>query len=76
MTDADAIAAAKLRAAFRLYEVGVRMQRQIFERRHPEASEEEIDRLIHAWLRECHGAEHGDAEGRVVQSPRQTQRQQ
>lgn len=68
----DAKAAANLRTAFDLFTAGVRLQRQNLRRRHPDASEEEIDRLLKAWMQERPGAEHGDAVGKVVSWPRPT----
>ena len=41
------------------------MMRQNLKRRHPEASEEEIEKLLREWLSERPGARFGDAEGRV-----------
>lgn len=70
MTDAQA--AANLRTAFDLFTAGVRLQRQNLRRRHPEASEQEIDRLLKAWMQERPGAEHGDAMGKVVPWPRRS----
>lgn len=60
----------RLRTAFDLYEAGVRMKRQQLRREHPEASEEEIRRLVNAWLQERPGAEHGDAWGEPGTWPR------
>lgn len=56
--------AEKLRAALELHDVGVELMRQNLRRRHPDASEKEIDDLLADWLRTRPGAEHGDAEGR------------
>ena len=56
--------AAKLRAALELHEVGVALMRQNLRRRHPEASAEQIERLLDAWLQVRPGAEHGDGVGR------------
>ncbi len=70
MSDADETAAAGLRTAFDLFVAGRHMMRQNLKRRHPEASDQEIDRLLRAWLRERPGAEHGDAAGRSIQWPR------
>lgn len=46
------------------------MMRQNLKRRHPEASEQEIDDRLRSWLRERPGAEHGDAIGRPIVWPR------
>jgi len=56
--------AERLRMALDLHGTGVEMMRQNPRRRHPEASDPEIDRLLLAWLHERPGAEHGDAVGR------------
>jgi hypothetical protein len=72
MTDADTAAAARLRTAFDLFVAGRRMMRQNLRRRHPEASEQEIDQLLAAWMSDRPGAEHGDAVGKLVSWPRKT----
>lgn len=56
--------AERLRIALDLHDAGVEMMRQNLRRRHPGASDQEIERLLLAWLRERPGAEHGDAVGR------------
>lgn len=56
--------AEKLEAAIGLAEVGYEMMRENLRRRHPDASDDEIHRLLTAWLHERPGAEHGDAVGR------------
>lgn len=56
--------AEKLRAALELHDVGVELMRQNLRRRHPDASDEEIDDMLTDWLRTRPGAEHGDAAGR------------
>ncbi len=70
MNDARETAAARLRTAFDLFVAGRRMMRQTLKRRHPEASDREIDDRLRAWLRERPGAEHGDAAGRPIAWPR------
>lgn len=44
--------AKRLLQALEMYEVGVRLRRETLRREHPEASDEEVDRLLRAWLRE------------------------
>lgn len=56
--------AERLRIALDLHDAGVEMMRQNLRRRHPGADEQEIERLLIAWLHERPGAEHGDAVGR------------
>lgn len=63
-------AAARLRTAFDLFVAGVRMMRQNLKRRHPAASEREIEDRLRDWMRQRPGAEHGDAVGRPVAWPR------
>ncbi|HVT44938.1 MAG TPA: hypothetical protein VMT00_11145 [Thermoanaerobaculia bacterium] len=58
-----AMMAARLRAALELHDAGVALMRQNLVRRHPEATPEEIERLLGQWLRTRPGAEHGDGEG-------------
>ena len=49
-----------------LFQTGVDLMRQNLRRRHPEASEEDIERLLHEWLLQRPGAESGDCPGRPV----------
>jgi Rv0078B-related antitoxin len=49
-----------------LFDSGVRLMRQNLRRNHPEADDQEVDRLLSTWLRERPGAEHGDCPGRPV----------
>lgn len=61
--DTNETAARRLRLAFDLYAAGEAIMRQNLERRHPEASESEIERLLVVWLQTRPGAEAGDADG-------------
>jgi hypothetical protein len=54
------------RLTLELFETGIRVMRQNLRRAHPQADEQEIDRLLRAWIRERPGAEHGDCTGRPV----------
>lgn len=49
-----------------MHEDGVALMRQNLRRRHPEATPEEVEELLAAWLRERPGAEHGDGVGEPV----------
>jgi hypothetical protein len=60
--DDDGVAR-RLRTALDLYEGGERMQRARLRRTRPDATAEEIDVEIRAWLRRRAGAEHGDFPG-------------
>ncbi len=60
----------RLRLAFDLYDLSERMLRQKLRRKHPEATESEIDAKIGEWLQHRPGAEHGDAEGQPITWPR------
>ncbi len=53
-----------------MFATGVDLMRQNLRRRHPEADDGEIERLLAAWLVERPGAEHGDAAGTPVPWPR------
>jgi len=53
----------RLLATFELFELGVDMMAANLRRRHPQASPEEIEQLIDAWLLERPGAEEGDGPG-------------
>lgn len=54
------------RMALDLFQAGVDVMRQNLRRRHPEAHDEEIERLLGDWLQERPGAEWGDCPGRPV----------
>ncbi len=54
------------RMALDLFQVGVDVMRQNLRRRHPEAPDEDIERLLGGWLQERPGAECGDCPGRPV----------
>lgn len=59
----DAAAAARLRAALELYEVGEAMLRQRLLREEPALTEAQLDERVGVWLRTRPGAEHGDHPG-------------
>ena len=54
------------RVTLDLFETGVNLMRQNLRRAHPQAAEEEIDRLLREWLVQRPGATYGDSIGRVV----------
>jgi hypothetical protein len=54
------------RATLDLFQTGVDLMRQSLRRRHPEAAEQELDRLLREWLLERPGAEAGDSAGRPL----------
>jgi Rv0078B-related antitoxin len=54
------------RTTLDLFEAGVDLMRQNLRRGHPEASGEEIERLLREWLLNRPGAESGDCPGRPV----------
>jgi len=70
MVEDRELLAERLRTTFRLHEEGVELMRQNLRRRHPEAADEDIERLLAEWLSERPGAEFGDAQGRPVSWPR------
>ena len=67
--DSPEAMAARLRAALDLCELGESMRRAQLRREHPDASDEEIEALLVAWLQTRPGAEHGDAFGRPITWP-------
>lgn len=60
-TDAD-----RLEIALEMWEDGVAIMRENLRRRAPDATEQEIELALDAWLVTRPGAEHGDAEGVVA----------
>jgi hypothetical protein len=59
VTRADSLVQ-RFHTAVDLWATGVVMQRQIIRRRHPDASDEEVEALLSRWLQERPGAEMGD----------------
>jgi hypothetical protein len=55
-----------LPATFDLFETGLDLMRQNLRRRHPEAGDEQLERLLREWLLDRSGAESGDCPGRRV----------
>lgn len=53
----------RLLATFDMFDLGVEMMAANLRRRHPDASPEEIERLLDDWLLERPGAEAGDGPG-------------
>jgi len=49
-----------------LFDAGVNLMRQNLRRRHPDASDDQIEMLLEQWLKERPGAEFGDCSGRTV----------
>ena len=67
--DSPEAMAARLRMAFDLCELGESMRRAQLQREHPDATDDEIESLLLAWLETRPGAEHGDAFGRPIAWP-------
>ena len=57
------------RATLDLFETGVNLMRQNLRRRHPEASDETVEELLHEWLLDRPGAASGDCPGRLIDLP-------
>lgn len=66
MPSPTSVAGGALRVAFDLAEAGIALMRQNLRRRFPEASEDDIDQRLRAWVQHRPGAEQGDAAGRPV----------
>ena len=54
------------RTTLDLFDTGLDLMRQNLRRSHPEAGDEEIERLLREWLLDRPGAEAGDCPGRPV----------
>lgn len=54
------------RTTLELFQTGVDLMRQNLRRRHPDADEADIERLLREWLLDRPGAESGDCPGRRV----------
>lgn len=71
MEDTTALSPAeRFRIAMDLFQTGVDMMRQNLKREDPDASDEQIEERLRAWLRHRPGAEFGDCEGRPGEWPR------
>lgn len=55
-----------LAVALELTSLGAELRAQRHRREHPDATEEEVEAAVAAWLAHRPGAEFGDAEGRPV----------
>ena len=64
----DAVAA-RLRTAFDLCALAESMRRAQLRREHPDATDEEIEAMLVAWLETRPGAEHGDGWDRFISWP-------
>ncbi|NOY93961.1 MAG: hypothetical protein GXP55_22485 [Deltaproteobacteria bacterium] len=60
-------AARRLEDALELADLAERMVRARVRREHPSYDEEQVEQEVLAWLHDRPGAEHGDAEGVVVE---------
>ncbi|HXW04050.1 MAG TPA: hypothetical protein VD833_02375 [Vicinamibacterales bacterium] len=66
MDTASSAVVEAFRSTLDLFQTGVDLMRQNLRRQHPEAGEEEIERLLRAWLLERPGAESGDSSGHAI----------
>jgi hypothetical protein len=55
----------RLYTAVDLWATGVALKRETIRRRHPDASDDEIEILLNRWLQERPGAESGDGPRRI-----------
>jgi hypothetical protein len=62
--------AQRFRIAMDLFQTGVDLMRQNLKREDPDATEEQIEDRLRAWVRHRPGAEFGDSEGRPGAWPR------
>lgn len=58
--------AAAFRTTLDLFDTGVELMSQNLRRRHPEATDDVIEQLLHEWLHDRPGATGGDCPGRIV----------
>ena len=66
MPSTTASIADAFRATLDLFDTGLDLLRQNLRRSHPEAGDEELERLLRTWLLDRPGAESGDCPGRPV----------
>jgi hypothetical protein len=67
--DRPEVLAARLRTALDLCALGESMRRAQLRREHPEATDEDIEASLVAWLHTRPGAEQGDSWGRPISWP-------
>jgi hypothetical protein len=67
---AGELVAERFRLTLDIFEFGERLLRQKLRRKHPQATEAELEAGIVEWLQRRPGAEQGDGEGRPVSWPR------
>ena len=63
--------AARFQAVLDLHDTGVEMMRMNLRRRHPDATDAQIQQKLVEWLHDRPGAPDGDGEGRRVSWPRE-----
>ena len=66
MASSSSSVAEAFRTTLDLFQTGIDVMRQNLRRRHPDASDEDVDELVREWLLERPGAESGDCPGRVI----------
>jgi hypothetical protein len=67
MTTGSTYACAAFKVTLDLFQTGVDLMRQNLRRRHPDAGDDEVERLLRQWMHERPGAEAGDCQGRSVE---------
>jgi hypothetical protein len=66
MASTPSTIAAAFRTTLDLFETGLDLMRQNLRRSHPEAGDDEIERLLGEWLLDRPGARFGDCPGRPL----------
>jgi hypothetical protein len=66
MPSASSPIAAAFRTTLDLFQTGVDLMRQNLRRRHPDATEHDVEQLLRQWMLERPGAEAGDCPGRSI----------
>jgi hypothetical protein len=69
MASSPSSVADALKTTLDMFGMGLDVMRQNLRRRHPGATDEEVERLLGEWLVERPGAESGDCPGRRVDLP-------
>jgi hypothetical protein len=62
--------ATRFRVACELSDAAIQLVRARLRRQHPEATDDQLSRMVDAWLETRPGAEQGDGVGRLVAWPR------
>jgi Rv0078B-related antitoxin len=68
--DGEPEALTGVQVALGLLDLALKMRAERHRREHPEASDDEVEAVVQAWLHDRPGAPNGDGPGRLIEWPR------